>query len=114
MNGRIYVELYLAFLRTKKQALGLADSEKVLSCISIINLLKIMMSLMLVACMDSMGQLAESMKRSTIHCFTKKDSSGTCGFREEDRFYVCPIVSLWELMTARGRAIFDTNAAYEI
>ena len=84
MSGRIYVELYLEFLRTKIQVLGLADSEKNLSCISIINLLKIMMSLVLVACLDSKGQLEEFMKKSTIHCFTKNDSSGTCGVREKD------------------------------
>ena len=31
---------------------------------------------------------------------TKFESSGPCGFREEDFFYfVFPIVSLWELMT---------------
>ena len=30
---------------------------------------------------------------------TKYESSGPCGFGEEDLFYVFPIVSLWELMT---------------
>ena len=30
---------------------------------------------------------------------TKYESSGPCGFGEEDFFYVFPIVSLWELMT---------------
>ena len=30
---------------------------------------------------------------------TKYESSGHCGFGEEDFFYVFPIVSLWELMT---------------
>ena len=30
---------------------------------------------------------------------TKYESSGPCGFGEEDFFYVLPIVSLWELMT---------------
>ena len=38
---------------------------------------------------------------------TKYESSGPCGFGEEDFFYVLPIVSLWELMTPRGGAIFD-------
>ena len=33
-----------------------------------------------------------------IHTRTHKQSSGPCGFREKE-FYVCPIVSLWELMT---------------
>ena len=30
---------------------------------------------------------------------TKYESSGPCGFGEEDFFYVFSIVSLWELMT---------------
>ena len=38
---------------------------------------------------------------------TKYESSGPYGFGEEDFFYVFPIVSLWELMTPWGRAIFD-------
>ena len=38
---------------------------------------------------------------------TKYESSGPCGFGEEDFFYVFPIVSLWELMTPRGGAILD-------
>ena len=29
---------------------------------------------------------------------TKYESSGPCGFGEEDFFYVFPIVSLWELI----------------
>ena len=33
---------------------------------------------------------------------TKYESSGPCGFGEEDFFYVFPIVSLWELMTPRA------------
>ena len=36
---------------------------------------------------------------------TKYESSGPCGFGEEDFFYVFPIVSLWELMNPG--AIFD-------
>ena len=32
---------------------------------------------------------------------TKYESSGPCGFGEEDFFYVFPIVCLWELMTRR-------------
>ena len=31
---------------------------------------------------------------------TKYERSGTCGFGEEDFFYVFPIVSLWELSVA--------------
>ena len=38
---------------------------------------------------------------------TKYESSGPCGFGEEDFFYVFPIVSLWEIMTLRVGAIFD-------
>ena len=38
---------------------------------------------------------------------TKYESSGPCGFGEEDFFYVFPIVSLWELMTPGAGAIFD-------
>ena len=38
---------------------------------------------------------------------TKYESSGPYRFGEEDFFYVFPIVSLWELMAHRGRAIFD-------
>ena len=37
---------------------------------------------------------------------TKYESSGPCGFGEEDFFYVFPLVSLWELMTPGGGAIF--------
>ena len=44
------------------------------------------------------AQLAEFIKRTTIHCYTQYESSGPCGFREED-FLVFPIVCLWELMT---------------
>ena len=51
--------------------------------------------------------LAGFIKRTTIH--TKYESSGPYRFREEDFFYVFPIVSQWELMTHRGRAIFDTR-----
>ena len=31
---------------------------------------------------------------------TKYESSGPCGFEEEDFFYVFPIVSLWQLSVA--------------
>ena len=40
---------------------------------------------------------------------TKYESSGPCGFGEED-FYVFPIVSLWELMTL-GAGPFLTPGA---
>ena len=38
--------------------------------------------------------------------YQKYKSSGLCGFREEDFFYVFPIVNIWELMTPSG-TIFD-------
>ena len=41
---------------------------------------------------------------------TKYESSGPCGFGEEDCFYVFPIVSLWELMTP-GAGPFLTPGA---
>ena len=41
---------------------------------------------------------------------TKYESSGPCGFREEDFFYVFPIVSLGELMTP-GAGPFLTPGA---
>ena len=41
---------------------------------------------------------------------TKYESSGPCGFGEEDFFYVFPIVSLWELMTT-GTGPFLTPGA---
>ena len=42
---------------------------------------------------------------------TKYESSGPCGFREEDFFYVFPIVCLWELMTP-GAGPFLTPGAW--
>ena len=41
---------------------------------------------------------------------TKYESSGPCGFGEEDFLYVFPIVSLWELMTP-GAGPFLTPGA---
>ena len=46
------------------------------------------------------ARLAEFIKRTTIHCYTENESSGPCGFREEDLFMFFPIVSLWELSVA--------------
>ena len=40
---------------------------------------------------------------------TKYESSGPCGFGEED-FLCFSIICLWELMTPRGGAIFDPRA----
>ena len=41
---------------------------------------------------------------------TKYESFGPCGFREDDFFYVFPIVSQWELMTP-GAGPFLTPGA---
>ena len=42
---------------------------------------------------------------------TKYESSGPCGFGEEDFFYVFPILCLWELMTP-GAGPFLTPGAW--
>ena len=62
--------------------------------------------------------------KTTIHSYTQKMEA--LGFRDED-FYVCPILSQWELMTpkvgpflAKGHDFQDLckaphkNAAYQI
>ena len=52
------------------------------------------------SCMDPRGMVGRIYKKdhyTLLH--TKYGSSGLCGFGEEDFFYVCFIVSLWELMT---------------
>ena len=41
---------------------------------------------------------------------TKYESSGPCGFGEEDFFYVLPIVSLWELMTSTAAPFLTPEA----
>ena len=52
--------------------------------------------------------LAGFIKRTTIHCYTQNMKSlGLIVSEKKIFFYVFPIVSLWELMTHRGRAIFD-------
>ena len=38
------------------------------------------------------------------------ESSGPCGFGEEDFFYVFPIVCLWELMTPRAGPFLTPGA----
>ena len=51
-------------------------------------------------CMDPRGMVRRIYKKdhyTLLH--TKYGSSGPCGFKVEDFFYVCSIVSLWELMT---------------
>ena len=52
----------------------------------------------------TVGRIYKEEYYTLLH--TKYESSGPCGYREED-FYVFPIVSLWELLTPRGGAIFD-------
>ena len=55
--------------------------------------------------MDPRGMVGRIYKEdhyTLLH--TKYESSGPCGFREEDFFFVFPIVCLWEL---GGGAIFD-------
>ena len=60
------------------------------------------------ACMNPRGMVGRIYKEDHYTLLlTKYESSGPCGFGEEDFFYVFPIVSLWELMTPRGGAIFD-------
>ena len=51
--------------------------------------------------MDPRGTVGRIYKKdhyTLLH--TKYESSGPCGFAEEDFFYVFPIVSLWELSVA--------------
>ena len=53
------------------------------------------------ACIDPWGTVGRIYKEdhyTMLH--TKYERSGTCGFGEEDFFYVFPIVSLWELSVA--------------
>ena len=44
------------------------------------------------------GMIYKGDNQTLLH--TKYKSSGPHGFREDDFFYVFPIVSLWELMTS--------------
>ena len=46
---------------------------------------------------DTVGRIYKEDHSTLLH--TNYESSGSCGFGEEDFFYVFPIVSLWELMT---------------
>ena len=52
----------------------------------------------------TVGRIYKDDHYTLLH--TKYESSGPCGFREEDLFLCFPIVSLWELMTPGGGAIF--------
>ena len=55
------------------------------------------------ACMNPRGTVGRIYKEDHYTLLlTKYESSGPCGFGEEDFFYVFPIVSLWELMTPRA------------
>ena len=47
---------------------------------------------------DMVGRIYKEDHYTSLH--TKYESSGPCGFGEEDFFYVFPIVSLWELSVA--------------
>ena len=51
--------------------------------------------------------LAGFIKRTTIHCYTQNMKALGLMVLEKKIFYVFPIVSLWELMTPWGGAIFD-------
>ena len=53
----------------------------------------------------TVGRIHKEDNYTLLH--TKYESSGSCGFEEEDFFYVFPIICLWELMTPRDGAIFD-------
>ena len=56
----------------------------------------------------TVGRIYKEDHYTLLH--TKYESSGPCGFGEEDLFYVFPIVSLWELMTP-GAGPFLTPGA---
>ena len=66
------------------------------------------------ACMNPRGMVGRIYKEDhytlLVMLLTKYESSGPCGFGEEDFFYVFPIVSLWELMTP-GAGPFLTPGA---
>ena len=47
---------------------------------------------------DTVGRIYKEDHYTLLH--TKYESSGPCGFGEEDFFNVFPIVSLWELSVA--------------
>ena len=56
----------------------------------------------------TVGRIYKEDHYTLLH--TKYESSGSCGFGEEDFFYVFPNVSLWELM-APGVGPFLTPGA---
>ena len=57
----------------------------------------------------TVGRIYKEDHYTLLH--TKYESSGPCGFGEDDFFYVFPIVCLWELMTP-GAGPFLTPGAW--
>ena len=55
-----------------------------------------------------LGRIYEEDHYTLLH--TIYESSGPCGFGEEDFFYVLPIVCLWELMTPRAGPFLTPGA----
>ena len=63
--------------------------------------------------MDPMGTVGRIYKEDHYTLLlTKYEISGPFGFREEDFFYVFPIVSLWELMTPGVGPFLTPGALY--
>ena len=60
------------------------------------------------ACTDPRGSIYKGEYYTLVH--TTYESSGPYGFGEDFFFYVFPIVSLRELLTARVGAISDPRA----
>ena len=58
------------------------------------------------------ARLAGFIKSTTIHCYIQNiKSSVPCGFGEEDFFfYIFPIVSVWELITAGAGPLLTPGA----
>ena len=66
------------------------------------------------ACMNPRGTVGRIYKEDHYTLLlTKYESSGPCGFGEEDFFYVFPIVSLWELMTPGVEPVWTPGACLE-
>ena len=92
------------------KALSLMVSEKkIFLCFTHVPLFYVLpMSPQGGACMNPRGTVGRIYKEDHYTLLlTKYESSGPCGFGEEDFFYVFPIVSLWELMTP-GAGPFST------
>ena len=56
----------------------------------------------------TVGRIYKEDHYTLLH--TKYQSSGSCGFGEEDFFYVFLIVSLWELMTPGAGPVWIPGA----